>query len=150
MYYCEADHLVNPQNALLADSVMKANGSFSSSKVSGGANNDHFGCVQPALLGAITLFESIADRCSVVGLEELGLNDVSIYPNPSSGEVTITSNDDITEVVVINSLGSIVFSSKKTFKNQSIDLSLLPNGIYHLTLKNNAGVKGTKRLMIQK
>ncbi len=150
MYYCEADHLVNHENALLADSVMKSNGSMITEAVSGGASNDHFGCVQPSLLGAISLFESLANRCSLASVNELSFNDVNIYPNPSTGIVNIESYDDINEVHVYNSLGSLIYHSKKTFTKQSIDLSSLPNGIYHLTLKNTAGVKGTKRLMIQK
>ncbi len=57
----------------------------------------------------------------------------TIYPNPTSGLLTIESDQSIQTIEVVNSLGKIVFTASQT--NQ-IDVSHLERGVYILKLNN--------------
>lgn len=59
----------------------------------------------------------------------------SVYPNPSSGSVTLSSDKEIGNVVVYNALGSVVFSEKIATGQYTIDLSAHPAGIYMLIMQ---------------
>ena len=63
---------------------------------------------------------------------------ISVYPNPTVGEVNLSINgkaiDDKTELSVYNTSGSQVCSVKVTGETTRIDLSNSPNGIYLLRL----------------
>ncbi len=91
-----------------------------------------------------------------IGIEEnSNIQDISVYPNPSNGDFTISvSNANFTNlsVTVINILGEVVYSN--TFKNNSvnfnkqIDLNQLSNGVYYFRLSTGTDTK-IKKLIIQ-
>lgn len=58
-------------------------------------------------------------------------NSFEIYPNPSSGLITM-SNITTTNIVVYNSIGQQVFSKKLSNDEKELNLSFLDNGIYFL------------------
>jgi hypothetical protein len=68
------------------------------------------------------------------------LADVHIYvfPNPTSHFIQVSSTKDsnIKELIIYNQNGSIVYSDFE-YSNDRIDLQLLPNGLYFLTLVLN-------------
>ena len=59
---------------------------------------------------------------------------VKIYPNPTSGEITITGNCD--ELIVYDYMGKQVLVKQlmKSQINQSVEFAKLPNGIYFVEL----------------
>jgi hypothetical protein len=79
-----------------------------------------------------------------VGLNEVNAPQISIYPNPNSGEfwVTITSANSIAfDIEILNRYGSSVYKINNlyvsgTFK-QSIDLRNLAAGVYSIVLKSD-------------
>ncbi|MCC6448601.1 MAG: aryl-sulfate sulfotransferase [Chitinophagaceae bacterium] len=83
------------------------------------------------------------------GITELTYgSDVKIYPNPSTGLVTlqgeITQHDF--QVEVFNTLGQRVFS---TTNQAQLDLSNIPNGVYSVRINTNKGIN-TNQLIINK
>jgi hypothetical protein len=58
-------------------------------------------------------------------------NSFEIYPNPSSGLITM-SNITTTNIIVYNSIGQQVFSKKLLNDEKELNLSFLDNGIYFL------------------
>ncbi|MBI2259741.1 MAG: T9SS type A sorting domain-containing protein, partial [Flavobacteriia bacterium] len=80
---------------------------------------------------AQTSFEVL--NCSGIGIEELDLQ-ISLYPNPSKGKLTIggVEKERIEEVIVYDAIGKRVFSSQKS--NQ-IDLEHLSDGLYRVSIK---------------
>ncbi|OAV44199.1 S9 family peptidase [Lewinella sp. 4G2] len=81
MYYCTADEQVPFRNAVLADSVMTANGSTSVDLRDGG-NLTHGGCLLPALNATLDFFIPLLDL-QVVGLGDVvDLPEVRLSPNP--------------------------------------------------------------------
>ena len=65
------------------------------------------------------------------------IEQLSLYPNPSTGAVTLQSPTGSTDIDVINTLGQVVHSAAVTSVQTELDLSSLPKGMYM------AQVKGT-------
>lgn len=76
------------------------------------------------------------------GVEETESN-VSVYPNPTNGIVTINA-DGLKNIVVVNTLGQKVF---ETIENQ-IDLSQFGTGLYMLKIETEHG-NSVKRIMVK-
>ena len=77
-----------------------------------------------------------------VGVEEIAINNLNIYPNPASVNTTIEFDADNagTSMIVTNSLGEIIannFNVANGFNRISIDCSEYANGLYFVTLSNN-------------
>ncbi len=85
-----------------------------------------------------------------VGIEELAENNnILLYPNPTSGitNLNVDLGKDFT-IEIFNSLGAKVL--QENIISNSIDLSLLPEGIYYYRIKENNQIKTNNVLVIQK
>ncbi|MEI6900692.1 MAG: T9SS type A sorting domain-containing protein, partial [Bacteroidota bacterium] len=60
--------------------------------------------------------------------------DIQIYPNPTTGQIKVTSGRIIEIVDIYNSIGTRVQSSKGDSKEIVLDLSNLGKGVYYLKL----------------
>jgi uncharacterized delta-60 repeat protein/uncharacterized repeat protein (TIGR01451 family) len=74
-------------------------------------------------------------------------NNISIYPNPGNGSLTLTINSlnsEYVETRVLNSNGALVYNERiNNFNgnyNESIDLSLLPKGFYTIQIITSNGI----------
>jgi hypothetical protein len=93
--------------------------------------------------------------CSSVGINETVSNlEISLFPNPSNGELNVTvdllNSEDFT-ISVINTLGQVVKEVNQLHSNGGtvkLDLSLNSNGVYYVTVKTKSGSK-TKRFILQ-
>lgn len=70
--------------------------------------------------------------------------EMSIYPNPTSGMLNVTSNEEIDSVEIFNSVGTAVISSKVAGNNSAIDMSNLPNGMYFVRVYTANGIETVK------
>jgi hypothetical protein len=70
----------------------------------------------------------------VTGVNQLSAtnNQISIYPNPSGGEVTIVSTKNIDELKVFNLLGQLVYESQP--KQIQFTFELKDDGMYIVTV----------------
>ncbi len=71
------------------------------------------------------------------------LQDFTVYPNPSSGIITVATTSPIEKVEVYTLLGTKV----KNSKDAQMDIASLPAGIYLLTVETTDGKTGTKRIV---
>ncbi len=66
-----------------------------------------------------------------LGVNEFNSNDVVVYPNPASNQITVKGNFDANESVSIyNVLGQKVMQAKISSNEQTINVSELATGIY--------------------
>ncbi|WP_418638220.1 T9SS type A sorting domain-containing protein [Winogradskyella sp.] len=80
--------------------------------------------------------------------EEVSLETLNVYPNPTSDVLNIKSSQDVDNVTVFNLLGQNVANfTKNEINNSSIDLSELSKGLY--LVKISSGTK-TKTLRVTK
>lgn len=72
-----------------------------------------------------------------LGVEETNFLDYSYYPNPTTGKVTISSKDAITEVAVYNLQGQLLFNQKMNDLTTNVDISQFATGTYFFKLRFN-------------
>lgn len=97
------------------------------------------------------------DVKNTVGLEEETdlSNVISVYPNPSAGQFTISQSKAIkglADVLIRNTLSETVFEQKNVNLQQTdlqIDLSHHMSGVYILIIKTENNQRAVKRLVIQ-
>ncbi len=79
-------------------------------------------------------------RTGTTGIKEIPNEPIiTLYPNPTNGNVNINSREDI-NVVVYNSVGDSVLKTKSS----TLDLKDLPHGIYFVTINTNRSSKTIK------
>lgn len=65
-------------------------------------------------------------------------NGIKLYPNPSNSMVTLESNNIITKVEIINTLGQVMLhDNSNSATKKSFDLKDLPKGLYLIKVFNN-------------
>jgi len=93
---------------------------------------------------------SPVEICSTtLGINDIAIqNNLNIYPNPSSGLISIDSEFNFDSYAVSNLLGKEIISNKNLINN-SVNLKTLNNGVYFLTLKKD-DLMIKKKIIIQK
>lgn len=81
-----------------------------------------------------------------LGEVEADFIDYSYYPNPTNGNLTITSKDPISEVTVYNVQGQMLFDQKINNLTTNIDMSTFASGTYFFKLKIN-GVEANFKVL---
>lgn len=89
--------------------------------------------------GGLELKGWIAEiNCNSLGLEDLSKVEFSIYPNPTTDFVTLSSKESIVGYQVYDMGGKLLTETKKMDKKETkIDLSNYPKGIYLLNIKTD-------------
>ncbi|BFM43115.1 hypothetical protein CFS9_17560 [Flavobacterium sp. CFS9] len=87
---------------------------------------------------------SFSTNCTL-GIEDSFFDKVTLYPNPTKGEVTI-QNVTLEKATVYNSLGQLVkiFTLNSSNTNNTISLSGLPKGVYYVYLINGDAASAKK------
>ncbi|MDH7914032.1 FG-GAP-like repeat-containing protein [Winogradskyella sp. SYSU M77433] len=69
---------------------------------------------------------------STLSLSEEAIDDINLYPNPTSGKLFINSNKTYEKVLIYNTVGQKVKEIKFSKNESSIDMSSLKPGVYFL------------------
>ena len=69
---------------------------------------------------------------------------MSIFPNPTSGMLNVTSNEEIDSIEIFNSVGTTVVSNNVAGNSSAIDMSKLPNGMYFVRVSTANGIETVK------
>lgn len=72
--------------------------------------------------------------CSLTGVDENEEEGLNIFPNPSDGIFNIegSTENSLKELTIYDSNGRLVLIRNHNIKNNSIDLSAFPKGMYYL------------------
>ena len=83
-----------------------------------------------------------AGLASTVGIQKTDISDViSIYPNPTSTNFTITSTEKIESVRVFNLLGEEVLTTTPNNTQSTININQFSKGIYFVEIKTKSNVR---------
>jgi hypothetical protein len=74
--------------------------------------------------------------------------DISLMPNPTAGEVRLTTSHTA-QVTIVNELGQVVYAKQFVAGAHQLELNELPNGLYSVMMISDAGI-ATQKLMIVK
>ena len=66
----------------------------------------------------------------VVGIEDIGVPEISVFPNPASDILNISSTETISEIEIVNYLGQVVYRMEVNAENAVCNLEGLANGVY--------------------
>jgi hypothetical protein len=80
----------------------------------------------------------------VMGLEEQAFTGFEYYPNPVNDVLTVTNNNDITNISVINMLGQTVITKDINSTKTQLDMSSLNNGVYLIKIVSEGKNKTLK------
>lgn len=92
----------------------------------------------------------IVDACT--GVDEIGLEGVIMYPNPSNGYVSIDAKSVSVSmnIEIINQIGSVVYrGSLQAGMVNKLDVSSFANGVYYVKISNSNAIT-TNKLILQK
>lgn len=87
--------------------------------------------------------------CNPLAVNEISLNNVSIFPNPSNGYFYIKGINDFTTINVVNSLGQnvkVINNNSKSIVKLSMDAY---KGVYFVKLTSKNGEVITKRIIVK-
>ena len=134
MYYCTADEQIAYTNALIAESTMNNNGALDVQAVNMG-DNDHGGCILPALSSAFNWFQTLRTPCNISSLTSRNLISYDIYPNPFTNKLNIQLNEKV-KLSVYTMDGKLLINK---FNVQNIELITTnwPKGMYIVKVKGS-------------
>lgn len=148
-YYDSIDNNISPGDTfnLVSDNYVGINvEAFSSFYLNDIDNDGNYNLFVGQDLGGLFHFE--ADPNSDAGLSELEFAPyIIIYPNPTSGVFAIESEEMITEIKVIDMKGSLLKSLKPDNMKTTIDMEMIPNGIYVVEIETDSGAVVHKRVV---
>jgi hypothetical protein len=70
--------------------------------------------------------------------------EVTVYPNPTSSILNVTSRNDVQQFYISNLQGQVVKSELILGDQKSINVENLPSGFYHITMLSNEGTSSKK------
>jgi len=70
----------------------------------------------------------------ILGQEEISSQNINIYPNPTSGNLFISTGKTIEKLSVINGFGSEVFHQENLGEMTQVSLSSFPSGLYFVRI----------------
>ncbi|MBR1514078.1 MAG: T9SS type A sorting domain-containing protein [Bacteroidales bacterium] len=77
--------------------------------------------------------------CTTTVPEEEGPS-LDVYPNPTTGLVTISGNENLTSISVCNVLGQVVYEAKLNDDECTLDMAQFDAGVYMVRISTENGV----------
>ena len=87
---------------------------------------------------------SVVVTTNSLSVSDFNAINVSLFPNPTSDNITIESDKHITDVLIYNTLGQTVKSASPQATNFSVETSYLNSGVYFINLKTDTASKTLK------
>lgn len=87
---------------------------------------------------------SVVVTTNSLAVSDFNAINVSLFPNPTSDNITIESDKHITDVLIYNTLGQTVKSASPQATNFSVETSYLNSGVYFINLKTDTASKTLK------
>ena len=140
MYYCTADEQVAYTNALNAENSMINNGALDVQAINMG-NNDHGGCILPALSSAFNWFQNLKTPCNISSSINRNLISYDVYPNPFTNELNVQFAEKVN--LSVYTMDGKLLINKDDVQNIELVTSNWSKGIYIIKAKGSAAYQNT-------
>ena len=101
--------------------------------------------------GCVYVYSAGYNYALITGIKGLAVNnDISIYPNPTNGLVSIATNllkHENYTVTVFDSFGKLLINVENT---NTLDLTELQNGVYFISVTTESGTVVNKKIALAK
>lgn len=87
---------------------------------------------------------------SGIGLDELSLVDVAVYPNPSNGIFAIEASSEMINAYITDLSGKLIYTSELSGNEATISAAQFANGTYFLSIQFADGANQIVRLEVVK
>ena len=87
---------------------------------------------------------SVVVTTNSLSVSDFNAINVSLFPNPTSDNISIKSDKHITDVLIYNTLGQTVKSASPQATNFLVETSYLNSGVYFVNLKTDTASKTLK------
>lgn len=101
--------------------------------------------VEDEVLGYKADWQQKSTRSTELPIEDMANTTVEVYPNPVSDILYINSTSDLKSIKVLDATGRVCINVNN-LNSGSIDVSLLPKGLYIIRLESNNNVRNYKVL----
>ena len=76
-------------------------------------------------------------QISAVGLNQVRISNLKIYPNPNAGVFELSADDVIEQIEVMNVAGQVVQKIDAGSTQMKIDIQALTDGVYFIRVQIN-------------
>jgi hypothetical protein len=91
----------------------------------------------------------VNEVCSTSSISEISMENIQVYPVPTSGELIIKVTDEgLYHLRIIDLFGRTLLVSNSSSLETSLDLSLFAKGSYILRITNQNGQTETKTIIV--
>lgn len=109
-----------------------------------------FYCLQFDQFWDFGSFDSFSDaNCSFLNVESIGLDTIGIFPNPATGQISLTRITDEIQLTIHALTGELVQQQQLTNSSNRVDTSSFSSGFYLVTLSDTDGNRSVQRLLIR-
>jgi len=151
IYYNNIENNIDPGQlfSLVSSSYLNINvEKYSSFWVNNIDNDSELNMFVGQDLGGLFHFE--VDTNNTISLLNLQIDpNILIYPNPTNGFVTISSEHSLSHYKLMDVNGKMILSSEITMQDQLIDLNIVPKGFYFMQVTLKDGRFVTNKLVKQ-
>lgn len=149
LFYCTADDQVTFENSILADSVMNMNGAADLEAIDVASNQNHGGCVNPAMMATIAFFAQFQEV--TVSTKEVFIQNLfTVFPNPANDNLTVqtdNSNNKKYTIKLFDTYGRLVSTQISMEEKVVISVDDLSAGLYWIEIRNGAE-RGMEKVMV--
>ena len=143
IYYCEGDDQVTFENAVLAEAVMKSNGSSTvlALQMDPSFPFDHGQCISPTLTSVVFFFGSLQQTLTSTD-EILAQNQIKTYTDGIQlvTEIPFSGDQKNRKLQVFNSHGQLVLAADCEAGMKMYDIVQLEPGMYFVNIYDNRGL----------
>ena len=99
-----------------------------------------------------SLYKANYINVSPTGIENISANNISIYPNPASNEISVDCQQPLKSIDLFDITGRVIVSLQTDADKQKhlIHCSDLPSGFYFIVLRSSTGEFYRSKILIQK
>lgn len=89
------------------------------------------------VVGSSMVIDALKFVYPPVQVEETEMNSINVYPNPCYNYVTVTTENNINSIKILDMAGNVILENQHTSELVKLDIKHFPDGLYIVEIKSN-------------